>query len=234
VTVLIVVAHPDDEVLAAGGTARVWADRGIDVVPCILSSRAEARQLRPDSEDLRADMLEACAAVGMREPIEGAFPNIRMNTVPHLELVQFIEGAIRQVAPRVIITHHPGDVNDDHRQTSAACQAASRLYQRGESGASHLEALLYAEVLSSTDWAYPSNTIPFIPSAYVAIGEHGLAAKMRALKAYRDVMRPYPHPRSPEALRGLATVRGASAGMDLAEAFQAAYVDITTCAAGDP
>lgn len=222
--VLLVVAHPDDEILAAGGASHRWASKGWEVVPCILSAAAEARAHRPDASQLRDDMLRACREVGMGVPIEGSFPNIAMNTVPHLDLVQFIEGAIDAVTPSVIVTHHPGDVNDDHQQTSRACQAASRRYQRLQCS-ERLGGLLYAEVLSSTDWSFASNTSSFEPTAFVELREVDFEAKVRALESYRGVMRPHPHPRSSESLRALATLRGSQAGMALAEAFQVAHLD---------
>lgn len=224
---LVVVAHPDDEVLACGGSAYRWASSGAEVRACVLSSGAAARTRRPETDALQSHMRAAANTLGMGEPILGKFPNIEMNTVPHLEVVQFIEAAIREHRPNVIVTHHPSDVNDDHRVTSAACQAAARLPQRQPDSVPRLAALLYGEVLSSTDWAYPGIQREFKPTAYVEVGTDGITAKLKALRTYEGVMRPYPHPRSEEALLALAAVRGAAAGMDHAEAFQAAYLDLT-------
>lgn len=231
-SVLVVVAHPDDEVLGCGGTAYSWTQRGTEVTACLMSAGAEARNNRPETPRLRNHVLAAADRLGMEEPIYGEFPNIEMNTVPHLEVVQFIEDAIRKTQAEVIITHHPGDVNDDHRVTSMACQAAARLNQRQPDQASPLRALLFAEILSSTDWAYPGAGASFEPTAYVEIGEEGLAAKREALAAYQGVMRPYPHPRSDEALTGLATLRGAAAGVRYAESFQVATIDVANLADG--
>jgi LmbE family N-acetylglucosaminyl deacetylase len=221
VSVLVVVAHPDDEVLGVGGTASVLANRGVAVRSCILSGKVKARQNRPDLHDLNDDVWRAQEILGLGEPILGEFPNIRFNTVPHLELVQFIEAAIEEAGANVIFTHHPGDLNNDHLHTSRACQAAARLYQR-RSGVPRLKGLYFMEILSSTDWAFPKANSQFLADTFFPI-EDALDVKLEALDAYRGVMREFPHPRSEEILRGLAAYRGGQAGMEYAEAFQTAF-----------
>lgn len=221
-TTLLVVAHPDDEVLGAGASATTWARQGERVVSCILSGDVEARRHRPDLEVLRSNAREASSLLGMEEPIFGTFPNIAFNSIPHLELVQFIERTIQETGATRIITHHPGDLNDDHLQTSRACQAASRLYQRRD-GVPPLSELLFMEVPSSTDWAFPGTLPRFNPDAYQAVSEAAISAKIHALACYEGVMRPVPHPRSDEVLRALASTRGAQCGSRFAEAFQTAF-----------
>ena len=76
------------------------------------------------------------------------------------------------------------------------------------------------EVLSSTEWSVNTAMNRFLPNTFVEVGEEGVAMKLKALDIYRDVMRPYPHPRSEEAVRGLAAYRGAQAGCNYAEAFE--------------
>lgn len=221
-SILVVVAHPDDEVLGYGATGALHASRGVSVRACIAVAKADARLHRPDTVKLLDHIRAAQEDLGFGAPIFGDFPNIRMNTVPHLELVQFIEEAIRETAADTLVTHHPGDINDDHQQVARACQAAARLAQRS-SGSLRLRALMSMEVLSSTDWQFPGQTPTFVPNTFVEIGEEFLDRKIRALGRYEGVMRPYPHPRSPEALRALATVRGAESGVHLAEAFNTAF-----------
>jgi LmbE family N-acetylglucosaminyl deacetylase len=225
VRVLVVVAHPDDEVLGCGGTVARLCASGSIVTACILAGNAEARSGRPSVEILHAQTQSAQQALGATEPILGDFPNIQLNTVPQLRLVEFIESAILATRAEVILTHHPGDVNIDHLHTSLACQAAARLSQR-QSGVPPLKALLFMEVQSSTEWSFGGGASPFVPEAFMEIGEEGLQAKLLALSVYNDVMRPYPHPRSPEAIRGLALFRGSQAGMRFAEAFRSGYMDL--------
>lgn len=220
-TCLIVVAHPDDEILGAGGLAWVHSRRA-PVHACILSGAVEARRARPEVAQLQADARQSCAVVGITDVVFGPFPNIAFNTVPHLELVRFIEAEVERTGATTLVTHHPGDLNDDHRHLAHACQAAARLFQR-RSGVPPLERLLYMEVPSSTDWAFPGGAVPFAPNAFVEIGSEGVEAKLRALACYQGVMRPYPHPRSPEVIRGLAALRGGQAGVAYAEAFEIGF-----------
>ena len=221
-SILIVVAHPDDEVLGCGGTAAGLAARGHRVHSCILSGDVVARNQRPDLEELREHTRRAGNALGMEEPILGPFPNVAFNTVPHLEMVRFIEQAITQTQATMIFTHHPADLNIDHQQTSHTCQAAARLFQR-RPGVPPLGALYFMEILSSTDWAFAGNGNAFQPDTFFPLGEPLLLKKLKALREYDGVMRQFPHPRSDEIVRGLAALRGGQAGMEYAEAFQTAF-----------
>ena len=221
-SVLIVVAHPDDEVLGCGATASLLAAQGLTVRACILSHAAGARRERPELEELHADMYRAQQILGLGEPVLGGFPNIKLNTVAHLDLVQFIEAAILETGADVIYTHHPSDLNDDHVQTSRACQAAARLFQR-RSDMAPLKALYFMEILSSTEWIFGAGGDQFRAEAFCEIGAAMLEKKIDALQCYRGVLRDYPHPRSQEVVRALAALRGSQAGVQYAEAFQAPF-----------
>lgn len=225
---LLVVAHPDDEVLGAGATIKKLTDFGHQVDLCIMSADVAARVFRPSDEELNSDLDESNAMLGINTKFEGAFPNIKMNNVDHLELVQFIEKAIASSEPDVVITHHPADTNNDHMHTSMACQAAVRLFQRRKD-VKPLKELWFMETLSSTEWSVNTSMNRFMPNTYVEIGKERIEIKIKALATYRDVMRPYPHPRSEEAIVGLATYRGAESGCDYAEAFECVFRRITTC-----
>ena len=160
--------------------------------------------------------------LGVANKYEGDFPNIEMNTVPHLKLVQFIEQSIIKSEADVVVTHHPSDTNNDHLHTSLACQAAIRLFQR-RSDVKPLKEFWYMEVLSSTEWSVNSAMNRFIPNLFIEVGEEAIDVKLAALATYRGVMRPYPHPRSAEAIKGLAAYRGAQSGCNYAEAFECVF-----------
>ena len=219
---LVVAAHPDDEVLGAGGTIYKFVKSGDNVDLAIMCAQADARANKPADEELKKDMRESTKLLGINKIYEGTFPNIAMNTVSHLQLVQFIEKAITDSKPDIIITHHPADTNDDHRQTSVSCQAAIRLFQR-RNDAKPINEVWYMEVPSSTDWTIDSSLHKFNPNIFIQIGTIGLEQKITALKIYRGVMRDYPHPRSVENLSGLAAYRGAQSGLVYAEAFECVF-----------
>lgn len=221
-SVLIVVAHPDDEVLGCGATASLLASRGVSVHSCILSGGVNARQQRPTNQELEQDICAAQEIMGLGKPIVGDFPNIEFNVVPHIEMVRFIEEAIVLTKADVVFTHHPGDLNTDHRHASCACQAACRLFQR-RPDVPRLRGLHFMEILSSTDWAFAGAGLPFAPTSFVEVGQAFLHVKIEALRAYRRVMRDFPHPRSEEVLTGLAAYRGGQSGFKYAEAFQTAF-----------
>jgi len=181
-----------------------------------------ARHLRPDDDALESDIAGSARLLGVRSLVKGSFPNIQMNTVPHLQQVQFIEQAILKYQPDVVITHHPNDTNNDHLHTSLACQAAIRLFQRRPE-VKPVKELWFMEVPSATEWSVNQAMQPFNPNTFVEVGEEGVGKKIEALSLYRDVMRPYPHPRSSETIRGIAAWRGSQSGLNYAEAFQCVF-----------
>ena len=216
---LLVVAHPDVEVLGAGATIKKLTDKGNIVDVCIMCTEAKARAFRPKDNELNDDTDAALSMLGVRRKYEGTFPNIEMNNSTHLSLVQFIEKAIIASNCDIIITHHPADTNNDHMHTSMACQAAIRLFQRRVE-VEPLKEFWFMEVLSSTEWSVNTSMNRFQPNTFIEIGEDNINVKIAALATYRDVMRSYPHPRSSEAIKGLAAYRGAQSGCNYAEAFE--------------
>lgn len=218
--VLFVVAHPDDEVLGAGATIHKLIKEGHKVAVATLANHAAARA--NISATLQSDQEKAFSIMGVHKAYGADFPNIQMNTVPHLKLVQFIESCIEDWKADSIYTHHPSDTNNDHVMTSYAAQAASRLFQRRE-GVPALKQFIYMEVPSSTEWSFDSSANRFAPNMFVEIGKEGVQVKLKALEAYTGVMRPYPHPRSTEAIEGLAAYRGVQAGCNYAEAFECVF-----------
>lgn len=220
VNYLIVVAHPDDETLGAGATIHRLTAEGHRVAVAIMASKAAARA--NISESLNDDKEKALKILGVHKCYEADFPNIKMNTVPHIELVRFIEETIEDWQADAIITHHPSDTNMDHHETSMAAQAACRLFQR-KADVPNLQLLLYMEVPSSTEWSFNSASNRFTPNYFVEAGRDRIQVKLEALKEYKGVMRSYPHPRSEEAIIGLAAYRGVQAGCNYAEAFECVF-----------
>lgn len=219
---LVVVAHPDDEVLGVGATMYKLAQEGHTVNVCILSGEVNERSNHPTMEELHEDVNNSLSILGVKNIIKGDFPNIQFNIVPHLKLVQFIEKALEETKSEVVFTHHPADLNNDHLHTSLACQAAVRLFQRRPE-ISPLKEILFMEVPSATEWSLYKGVNQFTPNTFIEVGEDAIDKKIEALSMYRGVMRPYPHPRSHEALKGLAAFRGGQAGMVYAESFESVF-----------
>ena len=220
---LFVVAHPDDEVLGAGATINKLVSQGHKVAVAIMSGHAAARKNLSDT--LAEDEATAMKIMGVEKVYHADFPNIKMNTVPHLDLVKFIESCIDDWKAEAIFTHHPSDVNIDHQETSKAAIAACRLFQRTEN-VPKLHMFAYMEVLSSTEWSLNSADNRFTPNYFVEVGSEGVATKIKALSAYTGVMRAYPHPRSNEAIEGLAAYRGGQSGCLYAEAFETVFISV--------
>ncbi|MGB8453864.1 MAG: PIG-L deacetylase family protein [Anaerocolumna sp.] len=223
---LVVVAHPDDEVLGAGATLYKLAKEGHKVNVCILSGIISAGENRPIIKELKENIISSSKILGIKKVIIGDFPNIEFNAVPHLRLVQIIENVINVTKAEIVITHHPADLNNDHLHTSLACQTAVRLFQR-KHDITPIKELLFMEVPAATDWSLNKAMNPFNPNTFVEVGEERINKKIEALSNYNGVMRDYPHPRSKEAIKCLAAYRGSQAGMFYAEAFECVFRRLT-------
>jgi LmbE family N-acetylglucosaminyl deacetylase len=219
-SVLVVAAHPDDEVLGCGGTMARLAQEGEDVDVLILGEGATSRSAtaaeadRHEVEALRVASREAADVLGVRDVVHGGLPDNRFDSVDLLDVVKLIEGELAERQPFTVYTQHGGDVNVDHRSTFAAVLAATRPVP----GHSVREVLAF-EVASSSEWAFATLAPAFQPSVFVDVTDH-LDTKLEALGCYGTELRPFPHPRSLEGVRALATRHGTAVGTAAAEAFQ--------------
>lgn len=211
--VLVIVAHPDDETLGMGGTLRRHADLGDEVCALHLTNGVGARGCGGEQE--RAASADgAAAALGFRWAGRGDFPDNRLDSLPLLEVVQFIERVKQDVAPELVYTHHGGDLNVDHR----VCFGATLTAFRPQPGEPCVELRTF-EVASATDWGHAALGKSFEPTLFVDVGATW-SAKLAALKAYAAELRLAPHARSLEGLNALARLRGAQVGLEQAEAFE--------------
>lgn len=217
-SVLVLAAHPDDEVLGCGGTIAKWADAGALVHVAFMADGVYSRQA--DSLDKqvelrarRAAAQKACSILGAQSVSFGDFPDNRMDTLSLLDVTQAVEVLIGVHQPGTVFTHHAGDVNVDHRRLHEAVVTACRP-QLGNP----VKTLLCFEVASSTEWQLPGSGPVFAPNWFVDISLT-LARKLAALEAYAAELRAWPHPRSTKGVEHLAHWRGATVGVDAAEAF---------------
>jgi LmbE family N-acetylglucosaminyl deacetylase len=210
--ILAVVAHPDDEALGAGGTLARHVAEGALVTSVFLTDGVGARGSNDAAVNARARAAhEAAKLLGCSKPHFFSYPDNRLDEVALLDVVQPLERLIQECRPDVIYTHHGGDLNVDH----AICYRAVMTACRPLPG-SNVRHIYGMEVASSTEWALDGSS--FQPTRFVDISAT-IKAKRLALDAYADEMRPAPHPRSFEAIEALAHWRGATAGVDCAEAF---------------
>jgi len=216
-SVLVVAAHPDDEVLGCGATMARHVAEGARVTVLLMADGVGAREPAYRAKELAARQAaarRACGELGVIDLTMLAYPDNRMDQVALLDIVQDIEKVIRACQPGIVYTHHSGDVNIDHRRVHDAVVAACRP-QPGFS----VRQLLFFETPSSTEWRPPASAPAFVPDWFVDVSGY-LPQKLAALAAYADETRPFPHPRSTEAVSHLAGWRGATVGVTAAEAFE--------------
>jgi len=218
--VLVVAAHPDDEILGCGGTMARLAREGHEVRIAILAEGMSSRYVQREDADqqqlkhLHARAQQAANKVGAKELVLCKLPDNRLDTVPLLDVVKLVEELITRFRPEAIYTHHPGDLNVDHGVVHRAVLTATRPV------AGQWVREIYAfEVPSSTEWAFQRLEPVFRPSVFVDIAET-LDTKLEALACYDTETRKFPHPRSAEALRAIAARWGSVAGLPAAEAFE--------------
>lgn len=218
--VLVLAAHPDDEVLGCGGTMAKHVQRGDDVHVFILgegmTARAENRAAglaERNLESLRAATDAALGVLGVKSLSSECLPDNRFDELPLLDIVKLVERRVADVNPDIIYTHHAGDLNIDHRCTFQAMVTACRP-QPGLS----VRAIYSFEQPSSTEWAAPRPEHAFVPNTFVDITDT-LDLKLKAMACYQSEIRAWPHPRSLKAIEHLARWRGATVGLEAAEAF---------------
>ena len=217
---LVVAAHPDDEMLGCGGTMARLAREGCQLHIIILgegiSSRYDRRS-QADQQSLRKLQRDARAAATLLGAASIAFeslPDNRFDELPLLEIVKRVERRVEAIDPAVIYTHHPGDLNVDHRTTFHAVLTATRPVN-----GCRVREIYAFEVPSSTEWAFQQIQPPFRPNVFVDVTST-MELKIRGMRCYASESRAFPHPRSPEALQAIMRRWGSVAGCAYAEAFE--------------
>jgi LmbE family N-acetylglucosaminyl deacetylase len=213
--ILVVAAHPDDETLGAGGTVARFADQGSEVWVCLLCDGVTARH---SYVDLQRDCAErACKVLGVRRVVFCELPDQRLDALPLVDVIAPIERCIAELRPQVVMTHFRGDVNQDHGVVFNATMVAAR-----PTADTSVRTVMCYETASSTEWAAPFPASTFSGNVFVDITDT-LHRKVEAMSMYAGThvseVRPYPHPRSYEAIDIYAKRQGVLAGTGAAESF---------------
>ena len=215
-SILVVAAHPDDEVLGCGGYIANQVRSGGEVFVTFLSDGVTSRQGNlglQEIESRRNAARLASKVLGVSEVSFGDYPDNKLDTGPLLEIIKSIEAVVERVRPQIVLTHFGGDLNIDHRIVNQAVLTACRPAPK-----QGVKKVLFFEVPSSTEWQVPIEGEAFTPTWFEDISET-LEIKIKALTVYEHELREWPHPRSVKAVEHLAHWRGASCGVDAAEAF---------------
>lgn len=212
-SILVVAAHPDDEILGMAGTIARHAKAG-DAVTVLWVTDGSSAQYpgRPDlAEQKDRESEEALAVLGAQSWIRGGLPDMRLDTVPHIEVNAVVQEAVERCQPSVVYCVHP-DVNQDHRAAFNAVAVATR--PRPDST---IRAVLTYATASSIEWTPPSEAT-FSPTWYIDITDE-LDLKLQSLSCYATELRPWPHPRSLRAVTAIAQACGSTVGVACAESF---------------
>jgi len=218
--VLVVAAHPDDELLGCGGTVARLARKGHSVYLSILGEGITSRHKERSGADPAAiQSLHACSRkvaelLGAKDLSLHGLPDNRFDSIPLLEVIKVVEELVERWRPVAVYTHHGGDLNVDHRVVSQAVLTATR------PTAGHPVRDLYMfEIASSTEWAFQQLSPVFKPNVFIEISQT-LHLKLKGMEQYESEVRSFPHPRSKEALTAIAQRWGSVAGLKAAEAFE--------------
>ena len=220
--ILVVVAHPDDELLGLGGTInKLIKEYNCETRVVILgegiTSRSGTRNTNLWKEQLKMhknNIEQARKKIGYSSVGIYDFPDNRFDSVDLLDLIKVVEKEKEFFSPEIIFTHHGGDLNIDHRRTFEAVITATRPLENEK-----IKSIITFETPSGTEWIPSTDPKKFVPNLYVKIDKNNLEAKIEAMECYEFEKRKYPHPRSPKSLEIISKRWGTVIGVEYAEAF---------------
>lgn len=220
--IMVVVAHPDDELLGLGATMHKLINSYKARVKVVIlgegiTSRSDKRDAALWKKELathKKNIKNAAKAIGYEEVKTYDFPDNRFDSVALLDLVKVIEKEKNKFEPEIIFTHHGGDTNIDHRCVFDAVITATRPMSHEP-----VKTILTFETPSSTEWQAFNHPNYFKPNFFMEVGKKNVDAKIKGMESYEFEKRAYPHPRSPKALEIQCQRNGVIVGKEYAEAF---------------
>lgn len=210
--ILIIAAHPDDEIIGIGGTALKHVEKKDNVYALILAKGAASRD-DASSEDLKRleqQTKKAGSVIGFKDVFSYDLPDNGFDSIPRLEIIKIAEKYLQKIKPAIVYTHYENDVNIDHKIVFQAVNTACR-----PCNPDCPKKIYTFETLSSTEWQLTDNQV-FNPNTFIDIEKH-IDKKLLALKEYKDEMRAYPHSRSLQGIKILSQYRGLQSGKKYAE-----------------
>jgi len=216
--IMVIAAHPDDELLGCGGTLLFYKKKGYEIKIIFLSDGESSRDQKKDTEKKLITEREKQAKKVSKlckfyPPVFGKFPDNRLDSINLLQIIKFIEHEIKKFKPEIVITHNEEDLNIDHRITCKAVVTATR-----PSTKTFVKTIYCFETPSSTENNFSKVKVRFNPNLYIDISKF-IEQKIKLLKIYKNEIRKYPHSRSLKAIKILAKYRGIQIGINYAEAF---------------
>jgi N-acetylglucosamine malate deacetylase 1 len=212
--VLVIAAHPDDEVIGAGGAIARHVARGDEVSWCVVTEGYDPPWPKPVLEAARTQVHEVRESLGIARVFFCGFPTVKLNTVPYRELSSALQGVVDEVRPEIVYTTPGNDVNQDHRLVFESTLVATRPLP-----GSSVRRLLCYEIGPTAGFGTPNSAVAFAPNVFVDISRF-LEAKLNAMRCYGTELREYPHPRSLQAIELFARERGLRVGLAAAECFE--------------
>lgn len=215
--ILIFAAHPDDEVIGCGGTIAKLKKNGNKIYVCFFADGESSRNVRNVNALIKKRKKAAKksgAILGIDELFFCDLPDNRLDTMSRLSVVKIVEKYISLIKPETVFTHFYGDLNIDHQIVSKAVITACRPEKKNP-----VKKLLFFEIPSSTDWQISNKQKNYFNPNWFEDISKTKNIKIKALKAYKEEVRKWPHPRSLKGINSLMELRGATSGFKFAEAF---------------
>lgn len=216
--ILVIAAHPDDEILGCGGTIARLIQENYKVYTLILGEGLTARDEKrgeninqKEIKNLKKQMYKANKILGVKNIFTYDLPDNRFDSIDLLDIVKIIEKVKNTVKPSIIFTHYEKDLNIDHQITYRAVITATRPLKDEV-----VKEIYSFENLSSTEWNYP---LSFSPDLFFDI-KNTINLKLKAIKEYKSELREFSHPRSLVGIELNAKYWGMSVGLDYAEVFK--------------
>ena len=219
---MVVVAHPDDEILGVGGTINKLVNNLSAEIKVLILGEGITSRDNDDENQIenkltihQQNILDAKFFLGYQSLSTHKLPDNRFDSVPLLDIIKIVENEKKVFNPEVVFTHHSGDLNIDHRITFQSVLTAFRPIKN-----ENTKMIITFETLSGTEWTSPTDSDNFNPNLFIQLDNFNMQNKLDAMECYVYEKRNFPHPRSSKSIKNKAITRGVSVGYEYAEAFQ--------------